>query len=79
MRIIAIGALGLVASGLFTGYHLQHSGVGGLLAISYVATARHLFALAKTRSTEAINTSSRPTRSAADWRHDPKRSLPSNS
>jgi hypothetical protein len=79
MRIIAIGALGLVASGLFTGYSLQHPAVGGLLAISYVATARRLFALAKTRSTEAINTSSRPTRSAADWRPDPKRSLPSNS
>ena len=40
--------------------------VGGLLAISYVATARRLFALAKTRSTETINTSSRPTRNGAD-------------
>jgi hypothetical protein len=66
MRIIAIGALGLVASGLFTGYYLQHRAVGGLLAISYVATARRLFALAKTRSTETINTSSRPARNAAD-------------
>jgi hypothetical protein len=36
-------------------------------------TARRLFALAKTRSTEAINASSRPTRTAADWRLESKR------
>jgi hypothetical protein len=55
MRIIAIGALGLVVSGLFTGYYIQHPVVGGALAISYVVTARRLFALAKTRSIDGIN------------------------
>jgi hypothetical protein len=50
MRIIAVGALGLVVSGLFTGYYGQHPFVGGTLAISYVVTARLLFALANSRS-----------------------------
>lgn len=50
MRTIAVGALGLVVSGLFTGYYRQHPFVGGTLAISYVVTARRLFGLANTRS-----------------------------
>lgn len=61
MRIIAIGALGLIVSGFFTGYYREHPIIGGILAISYVGTARRLFALANTRSSEANNTSSRPT------------------
>jgi hypothetical protein len=51
-RIIAVGALGLVVSGLFTGYYRQHPLVGGTLAISYVVTACRLFILANTRSIE---------------------------
>ena len=61
MRIIAIGALGLVVSGFFTGYYWEHPAIGGILAISYVGAARRLFALANIRSAAANNISSRPT------------------
>ncbi len=68
IRFIAVGALGLVVSGFFTGYYREHSTIGGILAISYVGVARRLFALANTRSSEARNTSSRTTLDGGDTR-----------
>jgi hypothetical protein len=49
LRIIAIGALGIVISGLFTGYYTERPLVGGVMALSYVLVARRFWALGKFR------------------------------
>jgi len=49
LRIIAIGALGIVISGLFTGYYAERPVVGGVMALSYVLVARRFWALGKFR------------------------------
>jgi hypothetical protein len=49
LRIIAVGALGIVLSGLFTGYYAEHPAVGGVMALSYVLVARRFWALGRSR------------------------------
>lgn len=52
LRIIAIGALGIVVSGLFTGFYVRNPVVGVVMAISYILAARRLWLLARSRSME---------------------------
>ena len=50
LRIMAVCALGIVISGLFTGYYAQRPVVGGVMALSYVLVARRFWALGKSRA-----------------------------
>ena len=51
LRIIAVAALGIVISGLFTGYYTERPVVGGVMALSYVLVARRFWALGRFRAT----------------------------
>jgi len=49
LRVIAVGVLGIVTSGLFTGYYAERPVVGGVMALSYVLVARRFWTLGKFR------------------------------
>lgn len=55
LRVIAVGAVGLIIVGFFTGVWLEHPVRSGLLSVSYILLAIRLWQLAAHRQAVSPN------------------------
>jgi hypothetical protein len=62
LRVIAVGAVGLIIAGFFTGVWVEHPVRSGLLSISYILVAIRLWQLAAHRQAVSPNKSFERTR-----------------